>query len=125
MIDQVLIIIGITALVLISPGPDMVIVMRNTLVGGKSAGMQTSLGVLTGNMVHITYSVLGIGWLIANSIVAFNVLKYAGALYLIYLGVTGFLAGDQSLEPDASAPAAVERLPRAAPAARSQPPRRP
>ena len=104
MIDQVLVIVGITFLVLISPGPDMVIVLRNTLVGGRSAGMDTSLGILTGNMVHITYCVLGIGWLITNSIVAFNVLKYAGALYLIYLGVTGFLSGEQSLDPDAAEP---------------------
>jgi RhtB (resistance to homoserine/threonine) family protein len=104
MIDQVLVIVGITFLVLISPGPDMVIVLRNTLVGGRSAGMDTSLGILTGNMVHITYCVLGIGWLISNSIVAFNVLKYAGAIYLIYLGVTGLLSGEQSLDPDAAEP---------------------
>jgi RhtB (resistance to homoserine/threonine) family protein len=104
MIDQILVIVSITFLVLISPGPDMVIVLRNTLVGGRSAGMETSLGILTGNMVHITYCVLGIGWLIANSIVAFSVLKYAGAVYLVYLGITGFLAGEQSLDPDPTEP---------------------
>jgi RhtB (resistance to homoserine/threonine) family protein len=110
MLDQVLVIIGITALVLVSPGPDIVIVMRNTLLAGKSAGMQTSLGILTGNMVHITYCVLGIGWLISNSIVAFNMLRYAGAAYLIYLGVSGFFAGERSLDTkDAAPPRADER----------------
>lgn len=44
-IDQVLVIIGVTVLVMISPGPDRVIVMRNTILGGRVAGMQTSLGV--------------------------------------------------------------------------------
>lgn len=75
----------------------MVIVMRNTFHGGQSAGLKTSLGVLTGNLVHITYCVLGIGWLISKSILAFNVLKYAGAAYLIYLGIRSLLASRQSL----------------------------
>ena len=74
MIDQLLVIVGITALVLISPGPDMVIVLRNTLLGGRRAGLVTSAGILAGNLVHITYCVLGIGWLISKSILAFTVL---------------------------------------------------
>jgi threonine/homoserine/homoserine lactone efflux protein len=97
-LDQVLIVCGITLLVMISPGPDMVIVMRGTVVGGRAAGLQTSLGILAGNLVHITYCVLGIGWLISQSIVAFSILKYAGAAYLVYLGLTSFRAGDVSLD---------------------------
>ncbi len=92
MLDQVLVIIAVTILVLIVPGPDMVIVARNTIAGGKNAGYLTALGILSGNLVHITYCVIGIGWLIANSIVAFNVLKYAGAAYLIFLGISSFRA---------------------------------
>ena len=98
MIDQLLIIIGITVLIVVTPGPDMVIVMRNTLVGGRGAGLQTSLGILTGNLVHISYCVVGIGWLISQSIVAYSILKYAGAAYLIYLGVMSFRANRTSLE---------------------------
>jgi RhtB (resistance to homoserine/threonine) family protein len=90
MLDQVLIIVAITALILISPGPDMVIVTRNTLLGGKTAGLRTSLGILAGNLVHIGYCALGIGWLISKSILAFTVLKYAGAAYLVYLGIASF-----------------------------------
>ena len=75
----------------------MIIVMRNTLYGGQSAGLKTSLGVLSGNLIHITYCVLGIGWLISKSIVAFNILKYAGAAYLIYLGIRSLLASKESL----------------------------
>ena len=93
MIDQLLVIVGITVLVLISPGPDMVIVLRNTLLGGRRAGLVTSAGILAGNLVHITYCVLGIGWLISKSILAFTVLKYIGAAYLIYLGAMSFRAG--------------------------------
>lgn len=100
MLDQIVIIVGVTALILISPGPDMAIVMRNTFVGGCSAGYQTSLGVLSGNLVHITYCVVGIGWLISKSIIAFSILKYAGAAYLIYLGVTSLRANHTSVEPE-------------------------
>ena len=98
MIEQIFVIVGITFLVLISPGPDMVIVMRNTLLGGRNAGLVTSAGILVGNLVHITYCVLGIGWLISKSIVAFTVLKYAGAAYLIYLGLTSFRSEAMPLE---------------------------
>jgi len=97
-IDQILVIVGITALVLISPGPDLIIVLRNTVLGGRRAGLRTSAGILTGNLVHITYCVLGIGWLISNSILAFTVLKYLGATYLVYLGVMSFRAGSESLD---------------------------
>jgi RhtB (resistance to homoserine/threonine) family protein len=94
MFDQVMIIVGVTVLVMFTPGPDMAIVTRNTLLGGRAGGLQTSLGVLTGNLVHIAYCVLGIGWLISQSIVAFAVLRYAGAAYLVYLGTVSLFARD-------------------------------
>jgi len=92
MIDQLIIIVGLTILVMISPGPDMVIVARNTMLGDRGDGLLTSAGVLTGNLVHITYCAVGIGWLISQSILAFSVLKYAGAADLIYLGIMSIRA---------------------------------
>ncbi len=97
MVDQILVIVGVTFLVMVSPGPDMVLVLRNTFSGGRLAGLQTSLGILAGNLVHITYCVLGIGWLISQSILAFTALKYAGAAYLIYLGIMSYRAGATTL----------------------------
>ncbi len=97
MVDQILVIVGVTFLVMVSPGPDMVLVLRNTFSGGRIAGLQTSLGVLTGNLVHITYCVLGIGWLISQSILAFTALKVAGAAYLIYLGIMSYRSGGTTL----------------------------
>ena len=97
MVDQILVIVGVTFLVMVSPGPDMVLVLRNTFSGGRLAGLQTSLGVLTGNLVHITYCVLGIGWLISQSILAFTALKVAGAAYLIYLGIMSYRSGGTTL----------------------------
>lgn len=101
MLDQVLIIIGVTVLVLVSPGPDMVIVMKNTIAGGRRGGLLTSGGILTGNLVHISYCVIGIGWLISQSIVAFSILRYAGAAYLLYLGIATMFAARTRLETGA------------------------
>lgn len=100
MLEQLLVVVGVTFFVMISPGPDMVIVLRNTLIGGRSAGLRTSAGILVGNAIHILYCVLGIGWLISQSIVAFGILKYAAAAYLVYLGITSFRAGGESLDAD-------------------------
>jgi len=106
MTDQILVVVGITLLIMISPGPDMVIVMRNTMIGGRAAGLQTSSGVLGGNLVHITYCAVGIGWLISQSILAFTILKYAGAAYLIYLGLVSLRSTGKAIDPG-NAPDAV------------------
>lgn len=100
MIDQILVVSAATFLVMISPGPDMVIVIRNTFTGGRAAGLQSSLGILTGNLIHISYCAVGIGLVISQSVLAFTVLKYAGAAYLIYLGITGMFSKQASLAPD-------------------------
>jgi RhtB (resistance to homoserine/threonine) family protein len=97
MLDQILVIVSVTSLVMVIPGPDMVLVLRNTFVDGRRAGLLTSAGILSGNLVHITYCVLGIGLLISKSILAFSVLKFAAAAYLIYLGIMSFRSGEQPL----------------------------
>src|SRR5574341_1272938 len=98
MLDQISVIVSVTFLVMVSPGPDMVLVLRNTFTSGRRAGLQTSMGILSGNLVHITYCVLGIGLLISRSIVAFSTLKYAAAAYLIYLGIMSFRSGAKTLD---------------------------
>jgi len=97
-LDQILVIVSVTSLVMVIPGPDMVLVLRNTFVSGRGAGLQTSMGILSGNLVHITYCVLGIGLLISQSIMAFSALKFAAAMYLIYLGIASFRAGATTLD---------------------------
>src|SRR5688572_33185151 len=89
MTHDLLLIIGITLLCMLSPGPDMVLVMHATMSGDRRAGLATSAGILTGNLVHISYCALGIGYVVAHSVVAYSVLKLTGALYLIFLGVAG------------------------------------
>ena len=96
---ELLSIAGLTFLIMISPGPDLALVTRNTLAGGQHAGAWTSAGILTGNLIHLGYCLLGVGWLIANSIVAFTLLKLVGGAYLIYLGVQSFRGSTATSTP--------------------------
>ena len=91
MLTDLLGVAGLTVLIMITPGADLALVTRNTIAGGKDAGGWTSAGILTGNLVHLTYCLLGVGW-IATSATAFTILKLAGGAYLIFLGIQGLRA---------------------------------
>lgn len=104
MLEQILTIVSVTALVMVIPGPDMVLVLRNTFVGGRSAGLRTSVGILSGNLVHITYCLLGIGLIISKSILVFSALKYAAGAYLIYLGVMSVRSGAKTFDTNEVTP---------------------
>jgi RhtB (resistance to homoserine/threonine) family protein len=94
--EGLLLIVSVTTVCMLSPGPDMVLVMRSTLTRDRRAGYLTSLGILSGNLVHISYCLLGLGVLIAHSIVAYGVLKLAGAAYLVYLGIRSIRSAGRS-----------------------------
>ena len=70
-----------------SPGPDFAIVVRQSVTFGRKTALWTSLGVGTGIFVHVFYSLLGIGMIVSQSIIAFTIMKWVGAAYLMYLGV--------------------------------------
>lgn len=71
---------------MISPGPDFVMAVRNSIVYSRRAGIFTALGFGLGVLVHVTYTIFGISAVIAKSILLFNVIKWAGAAYLVYIG---------------------------------------
>lgn len=75
-----------------SPGPDFAIVLRQSLVHGRRTAIWTSLGIGAGISVHVIYSLLGLGLLIRGSEPWFNVVKFAGAAYLAWLGVQSLRA---------------------------------
>ena len=81
-------VVTITLLAVISPGADFAMVSRNSMFLSRRAGMLTALGISLGVLVHVTYSMLGIGLLISQSILLFNLVKFAGAAYLIWLGIS-------------------------------------
>lgn len=83
---QLLTITIIQLVAIMSPGPDFAIVCRNSLVYSRRTGIYSALGISLGILVHITYTLVGIGLIIAKSILLFSTLKLLGAAYLIYIG---------------------------------------
>lgn len=73
-------------LAVMSPGPDFVMISRNSLIYSRKAGIYSALGLALGILVHITYSLVGIGYIISKSILLFSTIKLLGAGYLIYIG---------------------------------------
>ena len=71
----------------IAPGPDMLYVIGRSLGQGRKAGIVSALGIFVGCWVHILAAAFGIAALLRSSPVAFNVVRYAGAAYLVYLGI--------------------------------------
>jgi threonine/homoserine/homoserine lactone efflux protein len=92
------------ALVLaITPGPGIFYVLTRTFAGGRREGIISSLGTFLGGLVHVVAAALGLSAVLAASAAAFTVLKYAGALYLVWIGIamirTRNLAFDDSVPP--------------------------
>ena len=76
------------ALVLaIMPGPGILYVLGRTLNGGKREGVNSALGTLLGGLVHAIAAAVGLSALLVASAAAFQVVRYAGAAYLVYLGI--------------------------------------
>ena len=69
-----------------SPGPDFAVVVRESVAHGRKAGTWAALGVGSAIFLHVGYSLLGIGFIVSQSIVLFNALKWAAAAYLLYIG---------------------------------------
>ncbi|NNB44231.1 LysE family translocator [Pseudomonas chlororaphis] len=84
---ELLVVITITVLAVLSPGPDFAMVTRNSLVLSRRHGVFTALGIGLGVMLHIGYTLFGVGLLVKESLLLFSALKIAGALYLVYLGI--------------------------------------
>ena len=84
--------IGIAALVICTPGPDTAMTIRNALLGGRSAGLATALGVSTGLAIWALATSAGLVALLIASEPLFLAVKYAGAAYLIWLGVQSLRA---------------------------------
>ncbi len=84
--QEFLTVIIVHLLAVASPGPDFAMVMRQSLVAGRRAALWTSIGIGAGILVHVTYTLLGLGLILAQSIQVFNLVKLAGAGYLLYIG---------------------------------------
>lgn len=89
-----------------SPGPDFAVVLRQSLAHGRRTAIWTSIGVGTAILLHVGYSLLGLGLLLKSSVLWFNAVKYAGAAYIAWLGVQALRAKPR----DATNPAVGGRV---------------
>ena len=90
----------IAAIVLaITPGPGLAYVVARTVAGGRSEGLASCLGTAIGGMFHVLAAATGLSVLVAQSATAFNIVKYVGAVYLVYLGIRLLLQKDGQANP--------------------------
>ena len=100
----------IAAIVLaITPGPGIAYVVARTAAGGRSEGLASCFGTGIGGMLHVLAAALGLSLLIAQSALAFSVVKYVGAAYLVFLGLRLLLRKDQAPAIDAVPAQGVRR----------------
>lgn len=91
MSGQLLAFIGACLAVIIVPGPDLALLLRNAAVAGRSAAAATAGGIMTGNTILATAAVAGLTALLQASGPLYNAIRLAGAAYLIYLGVRALI----------------------------------
>jgi threonine/homoserine/homoserine lactone efflux protein len=90
--------VSVAAILVFMPGPNTLYIIARSIQQGRLAGFVSSLGVQVGTMVHIVGASLGLSALLVSSAVAFQVVKYAGAAYLIFLGIKTLLTKEK-IEP--------------------------
>ena len=98
---ELLAFLGVAAIVICTPGPDTALTIKNTLAGGRRGGVATALGVAFGQATWTVAASVGVVALLRASQPAFTVLRFAGAAYLVYLGVQALrhaLAGSGEIE---------------------------
>ena len=87
-----------------TPGPGIFYVLARTLAGGRQEGIQSSFGTFFGGLFHVFAAALGVSAILAASAVAFHTVKYAGAAYLVFLGVKMIRSRNTELPSETAAP---------------------
>jgi threonine/homoserine/homoserine lactone efflux protein len=101
----------VAALVLlVVPGPSVLYIVARSIEGGRTAGLVSVLGVQTGAMVHIAFAAVGLSAILASSAVAFSVIKWLGAAYLVWLGLRRIFGRDEEESDVAVEPAPLSRV---------------
>jgi len=88
----------------VTPGPGIFYVLARTLAGGRREGFQSSIGTFFGGLFHVFAAALGVSAILAASAVAFHTVKYAGAAYLVFLGIKMIRSRNAELPTATSAP---------------------
>src|SRR5262245_55060155 len=106
-----LVVFVVAAIVLlVIPGPAVLYIVTQSISRGRLAGIVSMLGIQVGGLVHVAAAAAGLSALLVRSAVAFNVVKYAGAAYLIFLGLRRILGREEQETLDAPAERSLRRL---------------
>ncbi|WP_406873921.1 LysE family transporter [Aminobacter sp. P9b] len=89
--------LAVFSVLMVVPGADFVMVVRQSVVHGRRAAIITSFGIGTSLLFHVSYTILGIGLIVSKSLLLFSMLKWAGAAYLVYLGIRALRADPMEL----------------------------
>ncbi len=89
----------VAALLIVVPGPDVLLVVRNA-VAGRTTGLATAAGTVMGLLVHVTAATVGLSALVASSATAFSVVKVVGAAYLVLLGLQSLWSSRKTVRGD-------------------------
>ena len=96
MLETLLILLITQVLAMMSPGPDMFLILKNTLgQRGRAPAVATVFGIALGLTVHISVSIAGLGIILLQSETLYRIIRYAGAAYLAYIGIQSFLSHSQ------------------------------
>ena len=95
---------------IVVPGPAVLYIVAQSIGQGRRAGLASALGVATGGLVHVVAAVVGLSALVASSATAFTAVKWAGAVYLVWIGVRRILAREPALVQEAPVRRAHTRL---------------
>lgn len=98
--SQLIYFVAATVAFTILPGPDMIFVTTQSISDGKKAGIASALGLCTGILFHTTAAAVGISVILYKSALAFSIVKYLGAAYLIYLALKALKEGNYLLSSD-------------------------
>jgi threonine/homoserine/homoserine lactone efflux protein len=95
---------------IVVPGPAVLYIVTQSIEHGRNAGLVSMLGVQAGALVHVAAAALGLSALLVSSATAFNVVKYAGAVYLVFLGLRKLLARERFETTGERPPRRLDRL---------------
>ena len=95
--------VGAALVLAITPGPGIFYVMTRSLKGGKPEGFASAMGTSVGGLFHVVAAALGVSALLATSAIAFSIVKYLGAAYLVFLGIKTIISKDIVIDAGSNA----------------------
>lgn len=109
-VSRIILFVSGALIIIVIPGPNILYLVARSIHQGRKAGLMSVLGIEAATLIHICAAMLGLTSLLLSSALAFTVVKYLGAAYLIYLGVRKLLEQDEIANEPAADPVGLKRI---------------